>query len=100
MDTFAKYETALDGSCRKNERLFTELKAELNSDLDLEIDLGPQGGNVTQSVEKYLQNFNWNDFRFKMQDKPLSVLGANVYSTQKRNDESLKKRQDTQAKIK
>ena len=41
MDTFAKYETALDGSCRKNERLFYELKAELNSDLDLEIDLGP-----------------------------------------------------------
>lgn len=51
MDTFSKYEQALDGSCRKNERLFTELKAELNSDLDLDIDLGAQGGNVTQTVE-------------------------------------------------
>lgn len=39
MDTFAKYEKALDQSCAKNEELFFELRNELNSDMQLDIDL-------------------------------------------------------------
>lgn len=35
-----------------------------------------------------------------MQDKALSVLGANLYAVQKKTDEQLKKRQDMQAKLK
>ena len=35
-----------------------------------------------------------------MQDKPLSVLGANLYAVQKKTDDNLKKRQDMQAKLK
>lgn len=47
MDTFSKYEKLLDQSCAKNEDLFFELRSELNSDMELDIDLGAQGGNKT-----------------------------------------------------
>lgn len=40
MDTFSKYEKLLDQSCAKNEDLFFELRSELNSDMELDIDLG------------------------------------------------------------
>ena len=81
MDTFQKYEQSLEQSCRKNERLFTDLKSELDAQMDLEIEVGGGQGKIpAQSVEQYLQNFNWNQFRFKMQDKALSVLGANLYA--------------------
>ena len=48
--------------------------------MDLVINLGQQYGNREQSVEEYLENFNWNNFKFKMADKPLSVLGATLMS--------------------
>jgi hypothetical protein len=47
MDTFSKYETQLDASCKRNEKLFFELRDELNSEMDLDIDMGFQGGNVS-----------------------------------------------------
>lgn len=46
--------------------------------MELDIDLGAQGGNKTQTVAQYLENFSWNNFKFKMQDKSLAVLGANI----------------------
>ena len=52
MDTFQKYETLLDGSCKRNEKLFFELKEELKADkIELDIELGAQQGNATQTVE-------------------------------------------------
>lgn len=100
MDTFQKYEVQLDASCKRNEKLFFELREELKSDQELDIDLGAQGGNVIQTVEQYLQGFRWNNYKFKMQDKSLAVLGANVYNVQKSFDEQLKKRIDAQQNIK
>jgi hypothetical protein len=50
MDTFAKYEKALDQSCHKNEELFFELRTELNSDMELDIDLKVKGANKTLTV--------------------------------------------------
>ena len=66
MDTFQKYEIQLDASCKRNEKLFFELREELKSDIELDIDLGAQGGNITQTVEEYLKNFRWNNYKFKM----------------------------------
>lgn len=40
MDTFGKYETTLDASCKRNEKLFFELRDELKSEMDLDIDMG------------------------------------------------------------
>ena len=40
MDTFQKYETQLDASCKRNEKLFFELREELKSEMDLDIDMG------------------------------------------------------------
>lgn len=40
MDTFQKLEVALDVSCKKYEKNFFELRAELKSDEELDIDLG------------------------------------------------------------
>ena len=41
MDTFQKYETLLDASCKRNEKLFFELKEELKvNDMELDIELG------------------------------------------------------------
>lgn len=68
--------------------------------MELDIDLGAQGGNKTQTVAQYLENFSWNNFKFKMQDKSLSVLGANISNVQKSFDDQLKKRKDTQKTIK
>lgn len=101
MDTFQKYENLLDGSCKRNEKLFFELKEELKADkIELDIELGAQQGNATQTVEEYLQNFRWNNLKFKMQDKSLQVLGANIYNVQKSYDDQLKKRLDAQQTIK
>ena len=100
MDTFAKYEKLLDMSCHKNEDLFFELRTELSSDMELSIDLGAQGGNKTLTVAEYLENFTWNNFKFKMQDKSLAVLGANISNVQKSFDEQLKKRKEIQKAIK
>lgn len=50
MDTFSKYEKALDQSCLKNEELFFELRSELNSDMELDIDLKVKGANKTLTV--------------------------------------------------
>lgn len=55
MDTFAKYEKALDQSCQKNEELFFELRTELNSDMELDIDLKVKGANKTLTVAQYLE---------------------------------------------
>ena len=76
--------------------MFFELRDELKSEMDLDIDMGFQGGNVSQTVEQYLQNFTWNNFRYKMQDKSMAVLGANIANVHKQFDENLKKRIDTQ----
>ena len=100
MDTFAKYEKLLDMSCHKNEDLFFELRTELSSDMELSIDLGAQGGNKTLTVAEYLENFTWNNFKFKMQDKSLAVLGANISNVQKSFDEQLKKRKENKRKMK
>lgn len=55
MDTFQKYESLLDGSCKRNEKLFFELREELKADkIELDIELGAQQGNVSQTVEQYL----------------------------------------------
>lgn len=40
MDTFQKYEMQLDASCKRNEKLFFELREELKSDMELDIDMG------------------------------------------------------------
>jgi len=40
LETFTKYEMALDQSCKKNEKLFFELREELNMDDELNIELG------------------------------------------------------------
>jgi len=47
LETFTKYEMTLDQSCKKNEKLFFELREELNMDdeLNIEVNLGAQGGN-------------------------------------------------------
>ena len=100
MDTFAKYETQLDGSVKRNEKLFFDLKEELGSEMELDIEMGHQMGNKTLTVEQYLQDFHWNSIKFKMQDKSLSVLGANVYNIHKNFDDQLKKRTETQNQIK
>ena len=99
MDTFQKYEMQLDQSCKRNEKLFFELREELKSDMELDIDMGAQERNVTLTVEQYLQNFKWNTFRFKMQDKSLGVLGASIQNVQKSFDDQLKKRVEAQQSI-
>jgi len=44
----------IDQSCKRNEKLFFELREELKSDMELEIDMGAQERNVTYTVEQYL----------------------------------------------
>lgn len=103
MDTFAKYEKLLEQSCNKNEELFFELRQELNSDMELDIELGPQAGqgkDGKKTVAQYLESFVWNNYKFKMQDKSLAVLGANISNIQKSFDDQLKKRKDNQKTLK
>lgn len=96
LETFTKYEMQLDQSCKKNEKLFFELKEELNMDdeLNIEVNLGAQGGNQTSAIADYIKNFQWNDIKFMMRDKSLGVLGAAVANVQKSLDDKLKKKQD------
>ena len=56
LDTFSKYEMSLDQSCKKNEKLFFELRDELNmqEDLNIELNLGAQGGNKTMEIASYI----------------------------------------------
>jgi hypothetical protein len=50
---------ALDQSCKKNEKLFFELREELNMDdeLNIEVNLGAQGGNKTSAIADYIKDF-------------------------------------------
>jgi|TARA_B110000977_G_C10962101_1_gene448950 hypothetical protein len=59
LETFTKYEMALDQSCKKNEKLFFELREELNMDdeLNIEVNLGAQGGNKTSAIADYIKDF-------------------------------------------
>ena len=59
LETFTKYEQQLDQSCKKNEKLFFELKEELNldEDLNIELNLGAQGGNQTREIAQYIAEF-------------------------------------------
>lgn len=54
-------------------------------ELDIELKIG--GQNKTLTVAKYMEQFSWNNFKFKMQDKSLSVLGANISNVQKSFDD-------------
>jgi len=49
----------LDQSCKKNEKLFFELREELHmdDDLNIEVNLGAQGGNQTSAIADYIKNF-------------------------------------------
>ena len=102
LETFTKYEQQLDQSCKKNEKLFFELKEELNldEDLNIELNLGAQGGNQTREIAQYIAEFQWNDIKFMMRDKSLGVLGAAVANVQKSLDDKLKKKLDEQNLIK
>lgn len=51
-------------------------------------------------MAQYLESFVWNNYKFKMQDKSLAVLGANISNIQKAMDDNLKKRKDNQKTLK
>lgn len=101
MEIFSKYDLALDSSCKRNERMYTEMCAELNKNANLviEVSSGRRGGSQQMSVEDYIKNFKWDQVRFQM-DKSLKVLGAKIQGTQKGCDERLKKLLDEQNQIK
>lgn len=65
--------------------------------MELDIELGHQAGQGRDSkktVAQYLESFEWNNYSFKMQDKSLAVLGANISNKQKSFDDQLKKKKD------
>lgn len=92
MDVFSKNDTQLDASCKRNEKMYTEMCKELNKNANLVIEVasGKRGGSQQVSVEDYIKNFKWDQVRFQM-DKSLKVLGAKIQGIQKGCDDRLKK---------
>jgi len=76
LDTFSKYDAQLDGTCKKNEKMFFEMCKELQiADPKLMIEVGRNGQKV--SVEEYIKTFKWDQVRFQT-DKSLKVIGAQI----------------------
>jgi len=92
MDTFNKYDTALDNSCKRNEKMYYDMCKELNkpANLQMEVPSGRRGQMDTIKVEDFIQNFKWDHINYQM-DKSLKVLGAKILNTQKSADDRLKK---------
>ena len=101
MDTFSKLDTALDSSCRRNERLFFDLSKELGRKQGLTFEMEIPGKREPQDVEveKYIKDFRWDQVKFQM-DKSLKVLGTKIQTTQKIADDKLKKLMDDTNEIK
>ena len=66
MGIFQKYDTMLDASCKRNEKMYTDMCKELNkkADLVIEVNTGRRGGTQNMSVEEYIKNFKWDQVRF------------------------------------
>jgi hypothetical protein len=62
MDIFSKVDTLLEASCRKNEKMYTDMCKELNknANLVLEVSTGRRGGTKQVTVEEYVQHFKWD----------------------------------------
>lgn len=66
VDAFSKYEILVDGSCKRNEKLYFDLAQELNmKDAQLQIDV-PQNRGESQKIKvaDYIKNFKWDIIRF------------------------------------
>lgn len=57
MDIFAKYDNLLDASCKRNERMYTEMCKELNKNANLviEVSSGRRGATQPVPVEEYIK---------------------------------------------
>ena len=103
MDTFAKYDMAVDGACKRNEKLYIELCQNKNQepDLKLEVSSGQKRGQANKmvTVDEYIRDFKWDQARFQM-DKSLKFLGNKIQATEKQCADRLKKKTDEVAQIK
>ena len=102
MDVFSKYDTQLDASCKRNEKIYFEMSKVLNKPANLVIEVntaGRRAGTQQVSVEEYIKNFKWDQIKFQM-DKSLKVIGAKIAGNQKTCDDRLKKVLDEQTTIK
>lgn len=78
MDIFSKYDSQIDASCKRNEKMYFYICKELNQPANLIIEIsGNRGATEQVEVEKYIKNFKWDTVRFQM-DKSLKVLGAKI----------------------
>lgn len=67
LDQFTKFEVTLDAACRRNEKMFLDLKAELGSALELNIEInqgGRRGGPQSYTVLDYIKNFKWDQVKY------------------------------------
>ena len=99
MDSFNKLDTALDSSCRRNERMFFDISKELNKKQSLYIEISGQREPQQLEVEEYIKTFKWDQVRFQM-DKSLKILGQKIAASQKTADDRLKKITDESNEIK
>lgn len=105
MDVFAKYETTVDASCKRNEKLHEDVCKELNKPSTLTFETFERDEKTGQKkraqieVAKYIAEFKWDLNNFPL-DKSLKVLGAKVLSKQQTCDDRLKKLLDEQNNVK
>ena len=99
MDSFAKQDTQLEASTRRNEQVYLTTADELNQEAKLIIEKQVRGGKKeVQTIEAYIKNFKWDSHKFPM-DKSLKIIGAKILSIQKTCDEKLKKQIEEQNDI-
>lgn len=101
MGVFSKLDQQIDGSVKRNEKLYFEMCKEMSMkpELILEVNTGRRGNSQPLSVEDYILNFKWETVRFQM-DKSLKLIGQKMAGIQKNIDDRLKKLLDEQNTIK
>jgi hypothetical protein len=66
MDIFAKTDSQLDASCKRNEKMYFELCKEqkVEPKLVIEISTGRRGGQKQIQIQDYISTFKWDSVKF------------------------------------
>ena len=100
-DDFQKMEMQVDAACKRVEKQYSELMAEMNLPVELKVKQLTGHGNQHQEVkvEHYLSNFKWDSVHYQ-QDKNLEWMGHFVQKEVKTNEEKVKNQADKMQNLK
>ena len=100
-DDFQKMELQVDGACKRVEKQYFDLCAEMNVEPAVKVKMLTGQGNQHKdvSVQEYLADFKWDGVHFQ-QEKNLEFLGHFIQKQVKGAEEKVKQNNDKMNQLK